>query len=436
MKKNILAWSVVLMSFVLLYFVSLGNYLVFHLIVEIFTIIIAGAVFVIAINSQKYFKNHYLLFIGVSYLFIGIIDLFHTMTYTGMPIYTHLNYPANQLWIAARYYESIMLFIAFGFLYKRKINVKVVYLVNIILTSVVLLSILWLEVFPVCYIEGVGLTLFKKISEYIISAILVASLIFIYRRKSDFSKIEYRYLMFALICTIISELLFTFYISNYGISNLFGHYFKVLSFIFIYLLIVKEGLQDPFAVIFKELEEKRLELDKLASIDPLTGLANRRKMQEVYDITIRQAVRDKKWISLFILDIDDFKQFNDSFGHLYGDEILVLISRAIESIVYRPLDIVSRHGGEEFLVMLFDCSYEAAQQKAADMHQIINTMKYNNISNDKLTVSIGFVSCYCEEKVTLQNLIKEADKQLYTAKENNKNCSFGSVYDSINLDTD
>ena len=78
-------WISLMIGFIVLYFISINNYLIFHMFTEVFTFLIAGAVFVITINARKYFKNSYLVFLGITYLFISILDLFHTMTYTGMP---------------------------------------------------------------------------------------------------------------------------------------------------------------------------------------------------------------------------------------------------------------------------------------------------------------------------------------------------------------
>ena len=126
MKKH-RNWIFVIISFIVLFFLSFEDYLIFHMITELFTIIVAGVIFIITLNSRKYFQNQYLILLGTSYLFIAILDLFHTLTYSGMPILTHLNYPANQLWIAARYYESIVLFISFSYMYGKKVSIKKCY---------------------------------------------------------------------------------------------------------------------------------------------------------------------------------------------------------------------------------------------------------------------------------------------------------------------
>jgi len=105
----------------LLYLGSLYNYLLFHTFAEVFSICIAITVFLITWNSEKVLKNKYLLIVGFAYLFIACLDFFHTISYVGMAIFTEYSYHANQLWIAARYFESIVLLISFVIIKSNKI---------------------------------------------------------------------------------------------------------------------------------------------------------------------------------------------------------------------------------------------------------------------------------------------------------------------------
>lgn len=237
-----------------LYFTTSVNYLLFHSLVEIFSIVVAFSFFTIAWNSRNQIKNQYLLFIGVAYLFIAFLDLLHTLSYKGMPIFTDYDFYANQLWIGARFMESITLVIAFYYLGKKEtFNPEVLFVIYAIITAVMVASIFVWKVFPECFIEGVGLTPFKKYSEYIICLILFSAILLLHRRKESFELNIYKTILISLIFTIISELAFTFYISNYGISNLIGHYFKLFSFYLLYKAIVRTGIRNPYDLIFKEL---------------------------------------------------------------------------------------------------------------------------------------------------------------------------------------
>ena len=237
-----------------LYFTIFVNYLLFHTLAEIFSIIVAGSFFMITWNSKNYIKNPYLLFIGIAYFFIAFLDLLHTLSYKGMPIFTDYDFYANQLWIGARYMESITLLLAFFFLNSNKqFKPELLFLIYTVITAFLVASIFVWQFFPVCFIEGSGLTTFKKISEYIICIILFISMRLLYKNRNLFEGEIYNWILISIVCTIVAELAFTFYISNYGVSNIIGHYFKIFSFYFIYKAIVKTGIREPYKLIFKEL---------------------------------------------------------------------------------------------------------------------------------------------------------------------------------------
>ena len=244
-----------------LYLTSLYSYLLFHSLAEIFSIVIAFSIFVLAWNCRNIIDNNYLIFLGIAYLFVGFIDIIHTLAYSGMGIF--LEYDANlptQLWIIGRYLESISILLACLILNKKKIKFNLVLLGYTIIVSLLLLSIFYWKIFPSCFIKGSGLTLFKKNSEYIISLILAASLFFLLRKKEKFDRKVLQWLVISILLTIAGELAFTFYISVYGLSNLIGHFFKIISFYFIYQAIVVTGLTKPHELLFRNLQESEEKL--------------------------------------------------------------------------------------------------------------------------------------------------------------------------------
>jgi PAS domain S-box-containing protein len=224
--------------------------------VEMFSIVVAFGIFTIGWNSRYYIKSNYLLFLAIAYLFIAFLDLLHTMSYKGMGIFTDYDYYANQVWIATRYMESLSLLAAFLFLREsRSVNAVRVFSAYFALTAVIVAAIFWWKIFPVCFVDGTGLTPFKKISEYVICLILGAATWLLFRMRDRFDPVVHRWLVWSLVFTICSELAFTFYISNYGFSNLLGHYFKLFSFYFIYRALVATGITAPHAVLFRALQD-------------------------------------------------------------------------------------------------------------------------------------------------------------------------------------
>jgi len=233
-----------------LYYISTFNYVLFHSLAEMFSIVIAFGIYMFAWNSRRFLKNDYILFLGIAYLFIGSLDFIHTLAYPGMGVFegggsTNL---AAQLWIASRYIESISLLTAFLFL-RRKLNPRTQVAVYTIVTGFLLASILYWNIFPLTFVEGVGLTPFKKISEYLISLILLASLFVLYENKKKFDEKVFKLLASAIVVTVGAELAFTFYISAYGFSNLVGHYLKIISFYLIYKAVIEIGLEKPFRLL-------------------------------------------------------------------------------------------------------------------------------------------------------------------------------------------
>jgi len=253
--------SLFLAFLVLVVLSSFYNYLLFHTLAEFYSILIAWLMFVITYNLRDKIDNGYLIVIGISYLFVGVIDLIHTLAYKGMNIFT--GFDANlptQLWIAARYLERIAFLVAFFFV-DRKLKFSLVFSVFLAVTAGIFASIFLLRNFPDCYIEGKGPTSFKIYSEYIICLILAMSYVVLMKHKRDLDKITLRYLQLGVITTILAELSFTKYVSVYGIFNLIGHVFKIISFYFIYKALAKRILLDPFSTLWKKLKDRERELN-------------------------------------------------------------------------------------------------------------------------------------------------------------------------------
>ena len=240
-----------------LYVISRHNYLVFHTLAEFFSIAVAAGLFLILWNTRAVIENKSLILLGIAYLYVGGIDLIHTLSYKGMGVLgpeTGAN-PATQLWIWGRYMESATL-CAFTSMSTRKFDSGKTFLFYGAITALGLLSIFHWKNFPACYVEGAGLTPFKIVSEYLICAILAMGLALMYRNRKAYDPVVYRYMTAAIAMTILAELAFTFYVSVYGISNLLGHYFKIVSFYFVYRALIQSGLRRPHEIWFQQTTER------------------------------------------------------------------------------------------------------------------------------------------------------------------------------------
>jgi PAS domain S-box-containing protein len=238
-----------------LYLTRLYSYLLFHSLAEIFSIVVACGIFLVAWNSRRFLENNYLLFAGIAYVFVAGIDLLHTLSYTGMGVFQGYGTDLpTQLWIAARYLESISLLIAPLFL-GRPLDTRIVFLSYIGAVILLLGSVFYWEIFPVCFVDGVGLTPFKKISEYLICLILVGAIVSLNQKRGEFDQRVFRLLIASILVTICSELAFTFYVDAYGFFNMVGHYSKIISFYLIYKAIIETGLVKPYDLLFRNLKQ-------------------------------------------------------------------------------------------------------------------------------------------------------------------------------------
>jgi len=203
-------------------------------------------------------------------------------------IFTDYDYYANQLWIGARYLESLSLLVFFIFSGSRtRFSFGSVFVFYAFATTGILLSVFYWKIFPICFIEGQGLTPFKKTSEYIISGILMLTLFVLYYRRDQFDSYIRKLLTWSLLLTMMSELAFTFYISNYGFSNLVGHYLKIASFYLIYKAIIETGLKRPFSLLFQGLKKTEADL-RITNANLIQEVAVRKQAEEQMNITLRE----------------------------------------------------------------------------------------------------------------------------------------------------
>jgi len=248
--------------FVGLYVISSYNYLFFHSIVEIFSVIIIFGIFEIAWNSRHIMNNNFLLFIAVAFLFVGCLDLFHTLAYAGLGVFPEYGPNlATQLWIAMRYLLSFSLLISLFFT-KRKFHLPIMSGIYGVITSLILISVFYWENFPQAFVEGVGLTAFKVNSEYFISFIFVCTIGLMIRKRNEFNDSTFKLLVFSISLAIASEMAFTLYNDVYGIANVAGHLINFASFYVIYRALIENGLKKPYHLLFHNLKQKEELLSK------------------------------------------------------------------------------------------------------------------------------------------------------------------------------
>jgi diguanylate cyclase (GGDEF)-like protein/PAS domain S-box-containing protein len=171
----------------------------------------------------------------------------------------------------------------------------------------------------------------------------------------------------------------------------------------------------------KKVEEK---LNLIATMDGLTGIANRRHFDNTLDLEWRRAMRSTKPLSLFIVDVDYFKNYNDVYGHLAGDSCLQKIAHTIRDSLRRAGNFVARYGGEEFIVILPDTNAEGAYLFAESLRQKIENLNIEHKDSKvgkNVTVSLGVSTTVPKKGSTHDKLISLTDKALYKAKQRGRN---------------
>jgi len=173
----------------------------------------------------------------------------------------------------------------------------------------------------------------------------------------------------------------------------------------------------------KIVEQMRL-IESYSLVDALTGISNRRN----FDIRIEEqwgyARRKKLPVSVLMMDIDHFKNYNDTYGHQQGDETLKVVANAITNALMRSSDTAYRWGGEEFIALLVDTNLENAMVVAERIRKAVETASVQNLNGGdplNVTISLGVASAIPGEKNEIPGMIKQADMALYTAKESGRN---------------
>ncbi|HDZ11665.1 MAG TPA: diguanylate cyclase, partial [Bacteroidetes bacterium] len=181
-------------------------------------------------------------------------------------------------------------------------------------------------------------------------------------------------------------------------------------------------LHDELENRMEQLDEARKRFQQLAITDGLTELFNYRYFRSQLEHEVARAKRYNLDLSLVMVDIDFFKNYNDTNGHPAGDIVLKKIARAVQENI-RKIDIPCRYGGEEFILILPDTGKQAAVVVAEKMRKLVEQMPFKNQEaqpNKRLTISMG-VATFSEDGETAEELIQQVDKNLYAAKQSGRN---------------
>ena len=244
-----------------LYMTSRFSYLLFHTIAKLFSVLIAFSTFLLAWNSRRFLDNNYLLFLGIALPFIGGVDLLHALSFPGMGIFVlHDANLTAQLWITGRYLTGLSLLVApifaCGSLSPRRVLLAFAAFSSLLLYSI------FAGLFPVCYVEGQGLTPFNQVSELVITITLIAAIVGLGRNRARLEDDMYRYLVAAIVAIIAAGLALTLLTPVYSATGVVGPLLNIAAFYLVYKALIEAGLTRPYDLLFRNLKQSEQELKR------------------------------------------------------------------------------------------------------------------------------------------------------------------------------
>lgn len=278
-------------------------------------VVIAFGIFAVIWNARRFLTNHYFLMLGITFFFVSIVSLLHALAYKGMGVFTTMPGAnlATQLWLVIGFLQSGGFFIA-AFFINRQLKEYLTFYLFVALTALLLGLIFWWKIFPQAYIDGIGLTSFKKISELVIAAGYLTSLPSLFRYRAKFDHRVFNLLIWSIGLTFVAEILFIFYAGVYDYVNLLGHLFRTTAFYLIYMIILETGLVKPYRLMFKELKDNETALKKSEQTLKERGL----ELERLTD--------DLKKFGLAVADANDMITITDANGRI------VYANRAAETM--------------------------------------------------------------------------------------------------------
>ncbi len=417
-------------SFFLLFLIhtQIDYHLLFHTSAELFASIVSFGLFIVAINISKVSENNFIVLLGLGYFFVGIIDVFHIFTYTGVSIIFERGSQTafEQLWIAGRYMTAFTLLGSTLLILRnvKKFSITVIFFSYFIACLLVLASILYFGIFPDCYVEGSGMTIFAVASELIVSGvyILVAFLYFKLRKNMDSTL--FFFMEAHLLTMAMYEMLFVSLSVPDGWRNNLAHILRVVSFFFLYKALFESGLRRPYTALYKKVDSMRTKQAKTCRY-PKKAQHQRRMIEEMlarnnqcYDMIINNSSD-----AIIIISDSKFIFVNERAANMFG------VNNPVDLIGREVKDYINFKEQEKVKELLMQTAHDLCREikfesrlKAQSGNEIdIEVTSANLLYKGKLSYINIFKDISSKKQINkLENHIKDNEKKLSETKEYNK----------------
>ena len=400
-----------------------------HTVAELIAVAVALMVFAVCWHTDAAERSGSAMLIGCGFLAVGLIDLAHLLSYRGMPDFVTPAHPekAINFWLAARYLAAAtLLAVAWRDWPPLQGRGRRHAMLGAAITLPLLVA--WLQLYhpglwPRTFVDGQGLTVFKIGAEYLLIALMGLAALGFHRRAGQARRYDAPDLRTAALITILGELCFTLYSNVNDVFQLLGHAYKIVAYLYIYRAVFVVGVREPYERLRVEMAERRQaeqRIEFLAFHDPLTELPNRVLARDRVERAIAVAHREGQTVALVYLDLDHFKNVNDSLGHGAGDRLLQSVARRLSDCL-RETDTISRQGGDEFLVVIGGLAGAAAVKPVLD--KLMGALELPvQVDGHEISTSASIgVAQYPDDGSDFDTLLQKADTALYRAKDGGRN---------------
>ena len=397
-----------------------------HSCMELLAIVVAALVFSISWHSYRSEQAGNLSLLACGYLAVALLDSAHLLSYHGMPDFITPSSveKAIDFWLAARLSEALVLLGVALRAWRPLTHPQQRYQwLAATLGGVALMVYLRLyqpQLFPRMFIEGQGLTPLKIVMEWLVIGLLACAAVGLLRRREQ--PFDRQGLLLAVGISILSELCFTAYRNSHDIYQLLGHAYKVLACLVVYRVVFVSSIQQPYIQLTSEISERRRaeqQVETLSFYDNLTGLPNLELLRDRTSKALSTLSRDAQQVALLYMDIDGFKDVNDSLGHACGDTLIRELGSRLQGLL-RSSDTLCRATGDEFVILMPDV--ENAESVGLLAERILHGLQRPFLLHghpQTISLSLG-AAVAPHDGQDCETLLRNAETAMYQAKQDGR----------------